>query len=71
MRRLAVRTNWPTAALKPLRKALKGYTGEDVSYRSIDFQLQVTRRIEDNRKGEAREKQKNQNSICKPEVQLT
>ena len=24
MRRLAVRTNWPTAALKPERKALKG-----------------------------------------------
>ena len=25
MRRLAVRTNWPTVALKPARKALKGY----------------------------------------------
>ena len=25
MRREAVRTNWPTAALKPLRKALNGY----------------------------------------------
>lgn len=23
--KLAVRTNWPTAAEKPLRKALKGY----------------------------------------------
>lgn len=25
MRKLAVRTNWPTEAEKPLRKALKGY----------------------------------------------
>jgi hypothetical protein len=26
MRSEAVRTNWPTVALKPERKALKGYT---------------------------------------------
>lgn len=29
IRRLAVRTNWPTAAEKPLKKALKGYVGRN------------------------------------------
>jgi len=28
MRKLAVRTNWPTVALKPERKALKGYISD-------------------------------------------
>lgn len=31
MRRLAVRTNWPTAAQKPLRNALNGYTKTEQS----------------------------------------
>lgn len=37
MRKLAVRTNWPTVALKPERKALKGCCGTGgVSIESTD-----------------------------------
>ena len=36
IRNEAVRTNWPTAALKPERKALKGYSAIQVSFKFID-----------------------------------
>ena len=39
MRSEAVRTNWPTVALKPERKALKGYKTPRINQQHIQFTL--------------------------------